>query len=185
MQTNTNTKRKRLNKKLFIILISLALVMACAYFAYASTRNKPSVDQKSSDSSQQPQPATVNTGPATSTQVDAGQGAKDETVNNPEDTVSPTLSANIISSQITDGVFRTRIKIDSVTTGTCEITLSKSGQSSIKKVVNIQPAASISSCQGFDIPVVEFPSSGNWSYTIIIKTSNSSTQIQSNIEITK
>lgn len=128
------------------------------------------------------------TSPATSNQKAAGADTKAKALGANRDTKSsvqssgsdtppaPTpiegsnkssVSVTITSSNQTNDTLMVRAMISVIdSAGQCNLTLSKSGAASITMTAATQPQASISTCQGFNVPLSSLESSGKWTIKI-------------------
>jgi hypothetical protein len=59
--------------------------------------------------------------------------------------------------------------------GTCVLRMAKEGEKTIKRTAEIIAAPTYYACDGFRIPVSEFPSSGKWSVTVTHKVGDAAT----------
>lgn len=78
-----------------------------------------------------------------------------------------TITGVINFKAVTDGTLTLRTTIEqSLTSGTCTLTLSSNGRT-VTKTANIAPNPSSSTCEGFSVPVSEL-GSGQWNIEISI-----------------
>lgn len=135
---------------------------------------------------------TIDLAPPTQEQQKAGQDAKqsaiDEDQGKPnQDSDSPkvdedTLKISFTSVYQNDTTLQARVQIDPlVSKGSCTLTLVKDG-SMITKTAAVYAMASISTCQGFDVPVSEL-SVGTWNLTISVTSSSASGSASTSTQI--
>jgi hypothetical protein len=164
-------KRPTNTKKVVIItsavfLLAVLTVLVYAYLFNGSLFGWRARATKDSDSS-------INYGPATKDQQQAGNKAKSGSNSDtpPAPTPTPGSDKKNIQMDITavsqnGPTLQVRVLLSSVVSdGTCTLTLTKSGQSTVTKTADTQALAKTSTCRGFDIPVSEL-SSGTWSLSI-------------------
>jgi len=163
---------------MFIIIAAVAVLLAGASaFAYF---NKVWPFQKSDSS-------TINTKPATKEQQDAGQQVKqtnaDEDAKNksngsdqpaapvPQPNSKSSVTVSITAANQNGSMLQIRSLIEAVdSTGTCTLTLTKSGSATVTKTAGVQALASSSTCQGFNVPTSEL-SKGTWSINLVFENS--------------
>lgn len=165
------TNKKRLSKKaILIIIVIFLLLLTLGFISYTYTNNifhpeKSSVNQPAKSN-------VINYGPATNDQKNAGTQVKTGTNEAPSSPTSiPNSDKKYVETQITavnqnSSILQIRTLIGIIdSTGTCTLTMTSEGQSTITKTANTQPLASTSTCQGFDIPMSEL-SVGTWHIVI-------------------
>lgn len=174
-------KKRIIPKKALILGIIIAvLVVACiGTLVYLYKFNGSILGWRPNPTKEQ---SDINYSPPTEAQKKAGDKVKQNTTNNdspkPSTESGSELPAPIPQSNgkgkvditITDAsqngpTFRVRSEILAITnTGTCTLTLTKSGQV-VTKTAGVQALPSSSTCQGFDIPSNEL-SSGTWTLSL-------------------
>jgi cytoskeletal protein RodZ len=96
------------------------------------------------------------------------------------------VSATLTQAQQQDATITIRALVNGTNSGTCQLTLSQGGQPDITRSAAVGVQANYAICQGFDLPTSDFPTSGNWSLSLVIQTSSgTSTPAQRNIQVTK
>lgn len=135
----------------------------------------------------------VDLSPPTQEQQQAGQDAKQSAVDKDQgkpsqNSDSPQVEEGTLNIAFTsvwqnEAALQVRVQIDPlVSNGSCTLTLTKDG-STITKTAAVYAMASISTCQGFDVPISEL-SSGVWNLTVSVTSdsasgsASTSTQIQ-------
>lgn len=92
------------------------------------------------------------------------------------------VSVSITAANVNSGKLQVRTLIQSLDPGTCTLTLSREGHSSITHTASTQALASTSTCQGFDVPVNNLPA-GEWKVTVDFKNDNQKGQATQNVTI--
>jgi hypothetical protein len=89
----------------------------------------------------------------------------------------------IISSiaQTTDQV-QIRTIIQTLSGGICTLTMTKAGQASLTRTVDVQNLGSYSTCKGFDLPTSDL-SLGIWNVNLVFKNDSESGQANQEVEI--
>lgn len=161
-------------KKVLLTSLVLALVAVGGYAAYAALYKNSS--SASSDG--------INYKKPTSAQVEAGNNAKKQAVQNDSQSSSSTgsssnpkvdsgnntsqsndLKTQITAASVEGNMLYVRNNINGIyQQGTCDITLTKDGKT-VSKSAGVQALPQSSTCKGFNIPVSEL-SSGVWNITL-------------------
>ncbi len=175
-----STNKKRFSKKLIVTAGLVALFIAGSLtYVYALGGNLLGWQAPNSSPSDNNK---INYGPATSEQQKSGSKIKSDSTNNQQDPAKPatnqsdtppaptptpdsakkSVQVTITAANQNGSILQIRTQIDAVeNTGKCTLTLTKSGASTVTKTAGTQAYASISTCQGFDIPMSEL-SAGTW-----------------------
>lgn len=159
------------NKKLYLIIAAIFVLLAgFSYYVFALNGNLFGWQFRKDETS------SVNMDPPTDDQVKAGQNAKEETVEEdqgkpgtgdgtPTPNLSGALTVGFSAVNQNDSKLQVRVMIEEVlSSGQCNLTLTDSSKT-VTKSAAVYPTASISTCQGFDIPVSEL-SNGTWNITV-------------------
>lgn len=189
-----NIKKLSNNKKLIASIIAVSVVLLLAMFAYAfyGSGRKPGAPTQPPASSNS-SPKTTNTGEPTpsgtttepSTNPAASSSVKTGTTTTPPSTTptSKTVSVGISSTQQTATTYRINTIIYSVeSTGTCTLTLTKSGSTTITQTAGVQALPSSSTCKGFDIPMSQL-SQGQWQLSLSFSNATDSGIVTQSIEV--
>jgi len=165
-------------KKLIIILTIVAIVIigGGTVAAYVGKWGPFS----SSESSK------VNLKPATKEQQETGEKIKQSNADNavqnkptgsdqppapvPQTNGKSTVSVSITAANQNGTLLQVRSLIETVANGMCTLTLSRPGASVITKTADVQPLASSSTCQGFDIQTSGL-SKGTWNMNLTFENS--------------
>lgn len=169
-------RKKTTTKKKFLVTVGILLIAAIALTIYFLWPKNQSENTSNSDTSTT-QDQETNTTPPTQEQIDAGNNAKKETVENSDPTTPPDTTASlpvtITAANQNDSTFNIRVLIDElINSGTCTLKLTQ-GSSTVTKTASVQALPEAATCQGFDIPVSEL-ASGSWQLTITVTASNRS-----------
>lgn len=176
------------NKKLYIIIVGIIVLLAgLSYYVFALNGNLFGWQFHKDDAS------SVNMDPPTTEQVKAGQDAKKETVEENQgkpgtgdDTPTPSpsgaLTVGFSAINQNDGKLQIRTMIEEIlSSGQCNLTLTD-GSKNVTKSAAVYPTASISTCQGFDIPVSEL-SNGTWNITVNVTSGDRSGQATTSFQV--
>jgi cytoskeletal protein RodZ len=165
------------NKKkiiLFSVLALTLLVILIGTFAYF---NKIWIFAE-------PTTSNLNLAPATSSQQKSGNQIKQDNADSktttgsdqpPAPVAQPSgkslVTVSITAANQNSSALQIRALAEVVdSTGTCTLTLSKTGYTSIVKTSPVQALASSTTCQGFDIPVTNL-AKGSWNIDLIFENS--------------
>jgi hypothetical protein len=167
-------KAKFITKRTILWFITALVIIVFGVFGYLYINHK--INNKANRSTS----GSVNYGPATSDQQKNGTTIKSNSASSPstsgsDQPATPTpipgstqksVTITITSANQNGSTLQIRALIGAVeNTGTCTLTLSQTGQQTITKTAGTQALASVSTCQGFDIPTSEL-STGVWHVTI-------------------
>lgn len=178
-------------KKIFII--STIAVIAAGIIAgtlFTIRRNS----QSNAPFNQSPEASTTLQPPANSGINDINyepskpseNAQSEETKNNttkdpPTPTVNQGIVATVTRSQVSGIVAQIRVLVTGTSSGTCELTLSKSGSTNIVKSSPISTKeGGIVTCDGFDIPVAEL-TNGAWKVSITLKTASGNSPVAESV----
>lgn len=95
------------------------------------------------------------------------------------------LSVTISNASQQEATVIVRALIDGAASGTCTLTASLPGQAPLTRTASTNAQASYVICQGFNVPVSDFPASGNWQIEVQIESGNSKASAKTNVEIRK
>ena len=179
MQITHNKHSKKSKTILYAILTAVIIVSLYTLFAWYShlwpfaTRTTAGIDPTAPNTHTN-SPTTQSTSPLqkTPTQYDNPSGS------DPSQSSALTGIVNFSGTSGDGKTLQIRATIDQkVTDGTCNLTLSKSGSTTVTKTANIVSDPSSSTCSGFDIPIDQL-SSGIWSININLTSDSRSGSIQ-------
>lgn len=179
-------QKNRLSKKVLVSILVLITIFAACSVLYLlsikqsdSTENNTSTYQSKDTKSAEDDNASNTVKPvAGSTSENGHEAEKDIRPNYEGDDInsSDSLTGVINYSGVAGDklIIRTTIN-QTITSGSCHLTLTKDGKSVSRHSGLIQNPSS-SSCEGFDIPVSEL-STGDWNVSIKVTDDNRSGQI--------
>jgi hypothetical protein len=147
-----------------VLFASLFSVVAVYGFALNKDQqaNKPSTEISSPPTKEQSQGEATAEQSSEESLTDASKDLADD----------DKFSVSITSVTTNDNLLSIRTLIQPLTSdGTCTLTMQKTNEDSISKVVKIQAASTYSICQGFDIDTSQL-AAGDWTATIIYKNGN-------------
>lgn len=166
---------KKRNTKIVIVLAIIFVFAASASYYVLALNGAIFGWQLRKDSS------SVDLQPPTEEEKEAGRQVKEDVVEKaegkptnsdiPSSGSSSTIVAGFSAINQNDDALQIRTIIQEVlSSGSCIITLKKDNQT-VTKTTSVYPNASISTCQGFDIPTSEL-SPGTWDITIKVTSDN-------------
>lgn len=166
----TNMKLRHKNKKVIIITAVVAVLLLGSVFVYALQNRTPgdSGQPTTSDDSKE-KPATESDSPTPETPP-TGKTPESKS-DTPPAPVPSSEGKDIVEVAITSTAqnsttLQIRTVIYSVQgSGTCTLSLARSGYETITQTAEIQPLPSTSTCKGFDIPLTQL-APGNWQATL-------------------
>lgn len=187
--------QKKTNKKPLFIALALLIVIAIGVFMYFWLSRPQDESVKTTQQSSQQKTSQKNTGSTKSQKEASGTNSTVATPETPEKekditpayegtnpNSAPSLTGVITYSAVAGGklIIRTNIN-QSVSSGTCELTLSQNSKL-VTKTSDIALNPSSSTCQGFDIPVTEL-GSGKWDISIKLSGDNKSGTLTGSVNI--
>lgn len=173
-------QQKKLSKRAPVIIgVVLALILAGTAIAY--TQNLGPFQNESSTEPQDGE-SYINLDEPTEDQVRAGEETAEQT-SEPDPSSSDTTNSNSQPTTVTvefssgpsvnSGTLSVRAIVQELnTSGSCTLTLSKSGSTTITKTAGAQAFANVSTCKGFDFSVKNLDK-GTWDIAIQYKSSGS------------
>lgn len=163
--------KKLTRKRIIITSIIAALVLGGSAYAYYAVRHNPT-NTTANPSSKTSTPANqkVDKSPATSDQVQAGNDAKLNTVQQQQDT-TPTpasFTVTITAANQTNSTIAIRALISGAVSqsGTCSIKITN-GSASTSATAPTQALADSSTCQGFNFSSSQL-GAGTWDITLTV-----------------
>jgi hypothetical protein len=159
---STTTKKVLIISGVIIVLIAIPVTYVYAFNGSLFGWQKPTTEIINHDQK------SVNYEPATPEQQKAGTTIKSGSTDTPPaPTVIPgsdkkNVQITITAANQNESTLQIRTLISAVEgTGVCTLTLTSAGKPTVTKTSDSQALASISTCQGFDIPISELPV-GTW-----------------------
>lgn len=167
------TKKQSKIPKKFILVAAVLVVIggAGAYGLYIS--RKANNVANSADTAMKPT-NTVDYNPPTADEQKQQEDTKTDVIKQNDAKNSPTppedTSISLTISRINQGdkglPLNVRTIITGTNSGTCTVTMTKNGQTTITKTFPIIVQATYSTCQQADIAASEFSVDGDWSYNV-------------------
>jgi hypothetical protein len=174
-------------RRLLIGVLCLLLIVGGGLSAYAFTKTaKKHTDTASSSKKVN----TVDYGPPTKEQVDAGDSTVDPEQSTTDRPLPPTpqpggksiVEVAISSTHQAESTFQVSTLISHlVNSGTCTLVLAK-GTTTITKTAGVQPLASTSTCKGFSIPTSEL-SAGKWTASLTFENDTLTGSTEQTVEV--
>jgi len=171
-----HTSQKRSNKKPLVIIVSIFIAIVAGWLFYAhhyQTWPFHSADKPKTS----PTSHKIDYSPPSDDQTKSGADVKSQIADDSKDSKSPTESPST-TQQDTLGVtittvqpgqtVRVRAIIDAVASSAkCTLNMTGPNGKTYSATASVQPMASSSTCQGFDIPMTSL-ASGDWKVTITV-----------------
>ncbi|HET7630580.1 MAG TPA: hypothetical protein VFK03_04365 [Candidatus Saccharimonadales bacterium] len=151
----------------------VVIVGAAAFGAYSYLGSDDQAATTEPTISGQAPPTT----PEPTPKSEAGDQQKQQFISDKQNSQTPSpqeksQTSLLITHNGQDGdTLQLRVLISAVTNGTCQLTMTQSGQPAVTKQVDIQPMANNSTCKGFDVDTSDM-AKGEWNYTIKISSSD-------------
>ena len=170
--------QRRKNKNTAKIIIAIVLVFGLGYAVYQHISNaQHKVATTTATSSSSRKVNDVNYSPPTAQDKAAQDQLKTDIINNYEQQSGQppaTITISISRATQSSGMLSVRTVITGTTAGSCEITLSKTGQPKVVKDYQIAPEATYATCSGSDIPLSDIPTDGQWQLQVVAKNGSAS-----------
>lgn len=151
---------KRIIQITVLIALSVAVIAAASVYYMKNRENKL-------DTSSSPGINKVDYGPPEASDIiqpSSKEKIIDENVQPKNET---SVSLRITQSVQQDSLIYVRTIIENTNGGSCKLNISK-GPLSVTKNAQVGIQASYAVCQGFNIPLQEFPESGVWKVSILL-----------------
>lgn len=158
---------------LFVALVIFTLDRTNVINLTNRKTNKSAVQTDGDQANNIPPANKIDYSPATPTDNQDINNQKESavppTTPNPNPTPTPTPPAgdftiNVVQADQTSAgaAFQVRTILSKLSGGTCELRLTRSGQSDIVKTASTIQQPTYMSCAGFDVPISEFHANGDW-----------------------
>ena len=170
--------RKFLLPAILVILIGGLAATALAYHYHNSNKKPATAVSVRPQNSIDYTPATSSDNTANENRKNSGSTAPTLNSSGTSSTSGSTAPspAPAFSATITNASANTTIKsvhvgtlVSGVTSGSCTLTATQSGQSSVVKSSSVQLDINYYDCGVFNIPFTDFPHSGDWKFTLTVK----------------
>lgn len=184
-------KNKKSTKMRAVIYIAVPLLLlfvaAAAWYFLGHGLLGPAINPEQSNT-QHPEVNKIDYSPAKESDKVAEGNAKEQLATSDTDssTNDGALAVTITTAQQHEDTILIRTIIDGTTSGTCTLTASKTGQTSLTRSAPIAAQGHYALCQGFNIAAADFPAPGTWTIQISASTANGSTSSKSiTVEVQK
>lgn len=169
IKMKVQNKKNIINKKTLLLTGITILVIVLAVGGYYIFVAKGTIFGWSPLKQTTSKGSSIDYGSPTKDQMESGNTIKSGQGNDRPPTPTPisgsdksNVEVSITAANQNGSVVQVRAFISAVeNSGTCTLTMTKSGSNSVKRTADIQPSASISTCKGFDVPTSEL-STGTW-----------------------
>lgn len=177
-----NIEKRRKNKVLTIIIIAvIAIALFLVYWFVIKTDDKAdnTADNTTTNNTKQ---VEVDSDDTSTINTDNNASKPTEQTSPEQNNTGNEISGYVTSKNIDGNVLRIRVQINELlASGQCELKLSKSGMT-VTKTAGVYNSASISTCEGFDVPISEL-SAGNWTITINVTSGSRSGAINDEVSV--
>lgn len=139
------------------------------YSAAKKSDNKSNENRKSSNGS--------SSSDSSSSSTTAGKDTNNTATTQPtldSPATTPSFSVTVTGANADDAnhVLRVSTLVNGVTSGTCKLTVSKSGQTSVTAENQVAQTTNTYTCPNFTIPYSQFPSGGSWNVSVSVTNNN-------------
>ncbi len=164
---------KKKSRLFLIVFLMIALVIGVALLKKDTVKNWFNEEPKSTTQNQLPMASdpkinVVNLEPSTPSdnqQINDQKNNADKTTNKQ---INSSIAATITNTRVVNSLAQVSVLINGTTSGSCLLTVSKSGSSEVQKTVSIVVRNGISTCEDFNIPVSSL-SSGTWAVKVVLE----------------
>ena len=171
----TKKKQSKFPKKPIIIIATLLVVGGvAAYLIYRAERANRVANETplaAQVSSTRPQ-NSVNYNPPTPEQQQQQQDTKTQVITQDTQPSVPASSISVTISRADQGTaglpLNVRTIITGASSGTCTVTLTKSGQPTVTKTFSVVAQTNYYTCDQADIPAADFSVSGDWALSVAV-----------------
>jgi len=165
-------KQRKIPKKIILLVVGLLIVGGAGAFGLYQSQ-KANKTAASADTAAKPI-NTVDYNPPTADEQKQQEDTKTDVIKKNDDTTNPTpptdSSISLTISRVNQGgkglPVNVRTIITGTNSGTCTVTLTRSGQTTITKTFPIIVQATYSTCQQADIAASDFSADGDWNYSV-------------------
>ncbi|HXH26336.1 MAG TPA: hypothetical protein VNG90_00405 [Candidatus Acidoferrum sp.] len=173
-------KKSKPIKKIVIITAIAAGAVAVGFACWLAYRHYYQNNSAATNTTTPPTTQTINYGPATQQEKQESTDQKQQVINENASQgstpsslpTSESLGVTISRTKQSAGELSIFTVVSGTTTGTCDVTLSKSGQPTVAHSFSITISATYATCDQVNIPVSEFSTSGDWQLSIAVKTAS-------------
>jgi hypothetical protein len=185
---NSQVKKTSHNgRKAFSAVIILVILGVCALI-YINHHNRTSKNVSSSAKiDNKPAPAADNkanntrkSSPSPSTTLDSGSSTISPGSATSNQAPAPDFSVEIVNSSVESGNLHVGTMVSGTKSGTCTLTATKAGQSSLQLATSsVTQDVNAYDCGAYNIPTSKFTSNGTWNIILTVQSdgaTNSATQ---------
>jgi len=182
---------KTKNKILPLVIITGILALAGLGYIWLRTTSSHNNANPTDTSSDTRKVNDVDYSPPTDEDKKQQDQQKEEIINqatndNPGGNANLTVAISRASQADAGQPLIIRTIVGGTSSGTCEVTLTKSGQSPVTKSFAIATEATYSTCANAQVAASDFPASGQWTLQVTAKSGSSTSPAASlNVTITK
>jgi hypothetical protein len=138
----------------------------------------PAADNNANQSrkvSSTPSPTLNNTG--------LGKGSSSTTSSSPS-TTAASYTVQIVNDNVNNGNLHVGTLVSGTTTGTCVLTASQTGQSTLQlSTSSVSQDVNDYDCGAFNIPTSKFPTTGTWELTLTVSNNGAAASGSANVTI--
>jgi hypothetical protein len=152
-----------------IAAIIVVGVLASLYVYYHHSPTKTTSNQSLATSENTNSASNSNkTSSSPSSTLDSGSSSSSSPT-----TTQPTFTVQIVSATINSGNLHIGTLVSGTSSGTCSLSASQSGQSTLQLATsNVEQNVNSYDCGVFNIPSSTFPTSGNWQLKLTVDSNN-------------
>lgn len=170
-------KQKRSRKAPLIIVIAVLVIALGIGFYFWKIKKSPA-ESANIGISKSGTGGSINYNPPSEDEKNTSEQQKDDIINEEtKDPSKPPIDSNLAvtisrANQLGKGEpLQVRTVVSGTSSGTCTLTLSKTGQTTITKTIQVTPDATYVTCNA-NIPASEFSADGEWNLEINVKHNN-------------
>lgn len=188
--TKVQKKRSKSRHRKLWPFIVFALVIVLIAITTLQLHNAKHV-QSANSSSSQPKSSNVNLSPPAAADNNANNARKGSS--NPSGTLNsgsaalaatPTFTVQIVSANVSNGNLHIGTLVNGATTGTCVLSASQAGQSTLQLgTSSVKLDVNNYDCGVFNIPTTTFPNTGAWELQLTVTSNGSSNSGNSTVTI--
>lgn len=161
--SSTRRPRAKLHKKLLIGVVLLLVVAAIAAYLFNRHQNSSLAKQPRDASTEAQVRETEENKQKSDARTDENKGQ----TGNSNTTTKVSVVINRAGQQGAGTPLNVRATVTGISSGNCEITLTRSGQSPVTHSFPISISGTSATCGSADIPAADFPTSGDWKLQLV------------------
>jgi phosphohistidine swiveling domain-containing protein len=179
-----NFQQKKSHQYIAIVASSMAILVVIASVVYvkrhalkeifsATPQNTATTTSPVSDP---PKTNVVDYGPSTPSDNDQINQQKNDAGKPLPPPTNSSIAATITNTRVTDALAQVSVLVTGATEGTCKLSLSKAGATTVEKTTAIITKESVITCQNFDVPVSQL-STGSWKAEVVLLTTTGQSKV--------